>query len=649
MDKEEALKSFFKSLKLSLKNASIYTSKHPSFKKSVNEVKEKIDTLLNYSSPIKIGVTPRALQVEGQYFEEESIHEELAQIFHLHIIKSLEIQEGITPDELVAFIKKVYLAPTDILKKGGFSQIFEEENITHLAVEELDYSQLLNGEGDEVKDIWSHLLQDAIKKEDAKKIRELAENFEKVAGHIRIEELLDNEQFRRGMDNFFTQLKNMDKDKFQKCSKELLKSVLRNKSLSRETNFQKIRKIFKDINDEDMASVLLEEILTDDEFNVLSFRLFSELSERKRHKGIADSLGNQFKKESSIHLSPRVKQKIKELLTASASELISEIYRQTLSSLLMDMAAEEKISLDINHLQKNYRYFLLSLLDEEEKKKKLVSILEKILVEWESLLQERDLEYLNRFLQVLEKRRKELTYEPALAKANAKIVSFVVDEAAREEDTSSQLEPFIAYLKGGFLSSKAFLIKMFGENKINTQILEYFFELHPDNLNLFKKNLRERYADTEFLKKTIVSLGKINTPLFKEILNDILSYGPEATKIEALKVQQLSSMLDENRLFRILEGGSSPLKKEALEILARKKISREKALENLFSVPSPFGTKNNILIEHINIIKDIDLKEAKDFLKVFSKKRFFWNKKLKEEALKVLKEWDARENQKSFN
>ena len=108
-------------------------------------------------------------------------------------------------------------------------------------------------------------------------------------------------------------------------------------------------------------------------------------------------------------------------------------------------------------------------------------------------------------------------------------------------------------------------------------------------------------------------------------------------------------MHDENRLFRILEGGSTALKKEALEILTRKKISREKALDNLFSVPSPFGTKNNILIEHINIVKDIDLKEAKDFLKVFSKKKFFWNKKLKEEALKVLNKWNARKNQESFN
>ena len=103
-------------------------------------------------------------------------------------------------------------------------------------------------------------------------------------------------------------------------------------------------------------------------------------------------------------------------------------------------------------------------------------------------------------------------------------------------------------------------------------------------------------------------------------------------------------MYDKNRLFRILEGGSTPLKKEALGILAKKETTREKALEKLLSIPSSFGTKNKILIEHIKIIKDTGLKEAKDYLTIFSKKKFFWNKKLREEALRVLRKWDAGEN-----
>ena len=331
-------------------------------------------------------------------------------------------------------------------------------------------------------------------------------------------------------------------------------------------------------------------------------------------------------------------------MTGSTSEIIPEVYRQTLLSLLKDMHSEEKISLDINLLQKNYRYFLLSMLDEEEKKKKVVSTLEKILVEWNSIIQDRDLEYLKYLVKILGKRRKELAFEPVFSQTNAKIISFIVDEAAKEKKATSEIEPLITYLKGGFLSSRAFLIKIFEENKVNTQILRYFFELHPDSLNLFKKNLRIKSSDIEFLRTTIESLRKIDTSASQEILNDILLFGTESIKIEALKAQQLSSAYDKNRLFRILEGGSTPLKKEALGILAKKETTREKALEKLLSIPSSFGTKNKILIEHLKIIQDVGLKEAKDYLTIFSKKKFFWNKKLREEALKVLRKWDAGEN-----
>jgi len=644
MDKEQALEGFFKSLKLSLKNATIYTDEHPAFMKSVDMVKERIDTLLNYLSPIRIGITPDSLQVEDKYFNKDRIHEELAKIFHLHIIKSLEIQEGITPEELVAFIKKVYLSPHDVLKKGGFSQILEEENITHIAVEELDYSQLLRGEGEETKDIWSYLLQEAIKKEDAQKISQLADNFEKVAAHFKAEDLVENEPLKTNIDKFLIQLKNMDKNKFRKCSKELLKSVIRNRDLSREAKLDKIKKFFKELNSEDTASAILEEILSDDEFNVLSFQIFNNLTEKRKHKKIAESFANQFKKVSLVHHSPKLRQKLEELLDDPRGEGISEVYRQSLFHLLKDMQSEEKISLDIHHLQRNYRYFLLSLLAEEEKKKKVVSTLEKTLDELDSLVQEREFEYLTRLVEVLEKRRKELSFEPVLSKVNAKIINFVVDELAQEKETPSVLKPFISYLKGGFISNRAFLIKIFEENKVNTQILKYFFELHPDSLSIFKKNLRMRASDTEFLKTIVESLKVIDSLPSHEILTDILSFGTERVKVDALKALQQTSTHDESRLFAILEGGSPPLKKEALEILARREHTRTKALDRLFSIPSTFGSKNKLLIEHMGIVKGLYVKGAKDYLIALSKKKFFWNRRVKAEAQKILREWNAGQN-----
>ena len=644
MDKELAIEGFFKSLKLSLKSASIYPNEHPALKKSVREVKEKIDTLLNFLSPLKIGFTTHSLLVDGKYFEKERIHEELARIFHFHRIKMIEIKEGLTAEELMAFITKVYLAPEEILRKGGFSHILKEEKISHLAVEELDYSQLLKGEGEEIKDIWPYLLEEAVSQEDSQKINELADNFEKVVGHFKIEDLLENENFMKNIDRFLTQLKNIEKDKFNNCSKELLKSIVKNKNVTQETQLEKSRMFFKDLSNEDIASTLLEEILTDDDFNSLSFQIFCELSARGRQKKIADSFANQFRKESILHRSPKVRKKIKDLMTGSSGSIISEIYRQTLSSLLKEMSSEGEMIFDRNHLQKNYHFILLNLLDEEKRKKRMVSILEKILGEWKSITLEKNMDFLKTLIKVLDRRRGELFSEPIFTETNTKIINFIVDKAALKKGASSDLEDFITYLNRSFISSKAYLDKIFKEDKVNPQILRYFFQLYPDSLPLFYKNLRGKSSDTKSLKKLIKSLEKVDSPQSKETLKYILSIGDESIKIEVLKALPKPSAQDENYFFDILEKGSDSLKKEGLKILVRKKSTREKALEKLFSIPSPFGTKNEVLLKNIKIVQEVDLTEARDNLIALSKKKFFWNKKLKGEALRVLEEWDARKN-----
>ena len=52
MSKEKALHELFLTMKVSLKNAAMYNQDHPAFQKAVTEVKEKIDSLFEYMSPI---------------------------------------------------------------------------------------------------------------------------------------------------------------------------------------------------------------------------------------------------------------------------------------------------------------------------------------------------------------------------------------------------------------------------------------------------------------------------------------------------------------------------------------------------------------------------------------------------------------------
>lgn len=641
MDKEKALGDFFRSLKLVSKNVSVYSATHPAFLQSVEKLKKKIDALLNFLSPVKVGFTPQSLHVDGKHFEKEKIYEELAQIFHYRRIKSIEIRKGVSVEELKAFLTKVYLPLKDILKEGGLRHIFDKEDISHIEVEELDYFELLKGEGEEIKGIWPYLLQEAVEQKDNRKIIEIADNFERFVEHSKAKDYIEDKELKGNIDKLFAHLKKKEKEKFRKCSKDLLKSVVTSKDISKETRVEEMKTLFEDLSPEDLASTLVEEIFTDDNFDSLSFQLFSTLT-KKKHKKIASSFKKQTQEKKFLIRSPKTRQKLKELMTGHTGAVISGIYRQTLSSLLKDKSSEELLTIDSKLTQKNYRFVLLNLLDEEKRKKRLISILEQILGEWESISTEKDLKYLKSLMQVLERRKSDLSTEQAYIDINKNLLSFLVDRVASDGAISPKLRDFTDYLKESFVSTKSCLDKIFMEDKVNPQILKLFFRFYPDKVDSLNRRLYERHSDTEFLKKIIESLKDVESPLSLESLKYIFSFGNDSIKQEVLKAMQQMSTYDENFLLDVLEKENLPLRKEALRILRRNESTQEKAMEKLFSVSSPFGMKNQILLENIGIIEEADLKEAEDMLIALSKNKFFWNKNLKREASKILEKWNER-------
>ena len=95
MNKEEALNDFLKGLHIVLSNASAYPKDHPYFKKSVEDFKQKADTLLAFLNPIRINVAAESLFVDERYWEKAIVYVELARVFHLHKIKYFEIKQGV--------------------------------------------------------------------------------------------------------------------------------------------------------------------------------------------------------------------------------------------------------------------------------------------------------------------------------------------------------------------------------------------------------------------------------------------------------------------------------------------------------------------------------------------------------------------------
>jgi hypothetical protein len=643
LNKEESFAALFGAFKVALKNASFYHKEHPAFNKAVEDLQTKTDLLLDHGSPVKIGFTPNAVFFDNKYWEEDKAFRELARIFHFRKVKSLEIKKGMTAQEWTFFITNFHIPPKEIYKEGGLANILKEEKIFHLSVEELDYSQLLKGEGEEVKDVWTYLLDEAIEKQDPVQMGQVAESFERIAGQLDPEDFDEDEELNLNVNKLMGYMKKAQEDRFHACAKVLVKSFVKNKKMSHESKLDKIRVIFADIGEEDFASALWEEIATDSSFDALSFSIFSRLTEKDKQDRIASKIKEEAKKDDTFLSSKELRNRIKQLLSGTSSPYVSAIYRETLSSLLRDISERKELQLDRMHLTKNFRYALLNLFVAEADKGNKKDLLTHILEEWDDIRESGDFEYLKNLATALKGKNGDFSSETIAIKTN-KLITDYVEKAVLRGQSSPYFGYFMENMAQSSLGVNAYLQAVFTDNKITPFILQFFFKFFSDSMLYFLINIEEKSLDNKFLDRMAESVKLIDSPFSLEILKAIYPMGNNFVKIKILRAMQQLSTQDAAFLMPILNKGNLAMKKEALITLVKHEETRKKALDVLFSFASPFGFKNNLLRKNIQIVNEAAIVEARDYILALSQKKNLWNRKVRREAKKTLETLDGRKD-----
>ncbi len=640
MDKEDSFKYLFTALKVALKNASFYHTDHPAFKNSVENLKGSIDSLFKFADPIKIGFTPNSVYFDNKYWEEDRTYREIARAFHFRKIKNLEIRSGLIIQELTFFIANAHLPPKDIFKEGGLQNIIKQQNIVHLAVEELDYSQLLKGEGEEVKDVWTYLLDDAIEKQNHQQLDQVAETFAKIADQLDDKDFSENEDLPANINKLMSYMKKSQEERFHTCAKVLVKAFVKNKKLTQGSKIEKVRVVFAEIGEEDFASALWEEIATDTSFDALSFSIFSKLTERDKQEKIASKLNEEAKQDDKISSSEELRKKIKELLSGTFSPYISEIYRETLATLLQNIQIKKELSLNRTLLSGNYRYILLNLLESETDAERKRLLLARVLEEWEEIKASGDFEYLKNLAVALKGKGDGFSSDTMVIKTN-KLIADYVEKAVLSGQSSLYLDFFLETMEQSTVGVNAYLKRIFSDQKITPSILHYFFKFFSDSTQHFYLNLEKRFSDSKFLDRMAESLKMIDSPISLDVLKALYFHGNHYVKIKALRAMQSLSFYDENFLMHILQKGSYPLKREALVALVKHDQSRKKALDTFLLFPSPFGLRNKILRKNLRIVDEAALDVAREHISALSQKRDIWNRRLRKQARAVLEKLDG--------
>ena len=639
MNKEEALTGFIKGLRIAINNALAYSRQHPYFLKSTQEFKEKIDALFDFLNPLKFSVTPESLFLDGKYWDKITASLELAQILHQRKIKSIEFKSGLTVPELANCLSFLALQPKEIIRKGGLSGLLKDVNSQHILIEELDYSGLLGSQGEDAKDIWLYLFNEAVEKQDAQKINEFADNFSEGIKNLSVKKVIQDDKLRENLHGLLHHLKDGEKEKFFKCSQELSGLILNSGAQISADNADKLKEIFTDLDGNDFADVLLAQVSSGTNLNTLNLGLFSQLAGEEKAQNIALRLAEKVKGKTELKNKPVLFRKIKDLLSGSDSQTVSPVYHLALSSLIKDISFKDTLFFDREQLQSNYRLIILNLLIQEKDPEGLRMTLEKLDKEWTDINQNKDYKFLKNLLDALRQRDKDGDLPDGVLEDAEKRIGETVENDIWNEAIPEDLVKLADALEKNCLGVNFYLDKIFQENRLNVHALKLFFRFFPGSLSTFYERLRTRHADLDFLSQVIQILTKIDLPVSLVVLKEIFFSENELIKLEVLKAMQSFKTLDKKFIFSLLGDNSIALKKEALKVLLRDDLNKRRALNLLLGMPSPWGTKNTLILENIMIIEILGLREANEYLFALSKRKFFWNKKLRVRVLEVLNKW----------
>ena len=634
--KEEALEDFLKCFRIALNFILLYSKDHKSFLKSVAGLQEKTAALFVYLNPIEINFFAEALSIEGVMYSKISLHRELAGLFHQRKIQSLMIRRGITKEELVILLEKLALAPKEIIKSGGLAEILSGilEN-PHFSVADLDYSQLLRGEGEEVKDIWLFILHNAVARQDPKKLSEFAKNFEVMIQKCKVRELIENDEFNNDLHRFLEYLKKTDREKFVSFSRAILKFIAKDKSvLMDDEKIEKLKTFLADLGVDDYSQVLWNEITSDSNFDVSSFQLFSKFLGEDEHEKVADSLFKNLSGHEGRNMTANVSRKVKELFSSPAGESsISKIYLRAISAAGVSTIVEEGFVFDRKQMAENYRYILLNLLSEEKNIRQLELIVDKLSKEWDRIAEERNVEYLKCLGEVIRKKTPDLNSE-LFRELSKKFYNFI-EAFIWEESIPAGFAAFFETMEASSFEVEVYFKKIFEEAKVNIGILKAFFRFFPNKLSDFYDRLKDKRADIDFIAKVMESLREIDSPLTLPVLETIFSFSNDIIKIEVLRIMAGTGRYNREFVFEVLKGSGDFMKKEALAVFSQQQ-DYQKAMELLFLIPNPWGKNNAVLAQNLAVVDELHYKQAAQYLEFLYRNTAFWNIGLKKRIKQVL-------------
>jgi len=134
------LTMFLHELNVSRRKLSLYPPEHPQISASVGATLNILNDLFHSNPVITLGIAPNALYFEQLWLDkDDKTNQEFASYFSSLGIASISFHAGLNSPELIRFNQLLRSDRKTIEKFGGFDQLLDQQQITHVTVIPIDY------------------------------------------------------------------------------------------------------------------------------------------------------------------------------------------------------------------------------------------------------------------------------------------------------------------------------------------------------------------------------------------------------------------------------------------------------------------------------------------------------------------------------
>ncbi len=636
---KELIQGLLQEFNKALNKCAFYNREHPLFAKAVEDFKVSTDQALEMVPVISVSIGADSLLVGGQEFSGKQ-YGEFARRSHRRKIKSITLKQGISREELAAFLSIMAVPLKEYLQQGGVGRFLDRSVMTHLQIEELDYLELLKSDSGEYRDVWMYLLGEVAASGDAQKMEQFVAHFPRMLRSFTAAEFIRDQDFRKSVLQFLQRLRESRSQDAARCIRELARFICHVRNTFEGQEYEHARELFERMSDAECASCIVDELLFDEAYEHFHYELFFRLVSGKNRPGLLQGCITEME-QSFLADRQNVKVRFNRVRgLCKASELLAD-FCQGLSVFIDSFSARTVFLFERRQVDEQVGALILELLAASGDAQAQELAARVVNREFSRLAEFPGPEFLRSLWEV------PVVQAAQSGKGTQELLRLAVQLSTYVERSLWQEEPPPAIMRMAqllprvSLQAETMLGRMFRDGYFNAAALSVFLRFFPGSLGEFCAQLQRRTDDIALMEKIIRGVAGLAKEQMQLILEAIYSSSNAYIRKEILERLCETGTVNRAFLLGVLRDKDVFLRRLALRVLMQDKEALREGLTILLREDPQRGATAAFVLENVRIVGSLDIREAREYLTVFSNRFFLWNWGLRQAARQVLRQWKS--------